>query len=637
MQQPKKHLNKKLLLIIFSCCCICNTVKANDSSTINALNKLRFQQVVQQKTPSILDSLKSTYALAKKIKHPIGQAEALKNLGIYYYFKRSFDSALYYYQQGAEILKNEAPNIVGISLHLNTGVVYFEQSKYKEAILQYLEAKNQATLLNDSAMMVRVLNNLANAESTAGNLQQAQQTLQEAVKWSTKNNPALPNIISTQALLYVKIGDTAMAINKYKEALELLKNTTNLKLKANTINNYANLLIAMGQTKEAAILYNEALKIFEEIGDKEGKLTIINQLANSAYREGNYTKALSLYQQVAEQAGDNLLLKKAVYYNLVLIYKKLGNYKSAYESLDILSVIKDSIGSIEIREAFEKLKTENAVQQAELKTEKIAFKAEKEKLILSKRIAWLTIGLIFSIGITGIVLYLRQRQQWKAKQQHLESIQQKAELEMQLFRTQMNPHFFFNALYSIQNYILNNNALESSRYLGKFARLTRAILEWNAQPFVPIQKEMTILEDYLSLEQLRFEDRFTFSINCSEDIAKTYQIPTMMLQPFFENAIVHGFKKINNAGFISIHFNADVNTSTLQVTIEDNGTGLQPKEDNPINIEKKSIALNLTKKRLELLSAQFKRNFYFELIDKKQINKEQTGVLVNVYLPLIEA
>jgi tetratricopeptide (TPR) repeat protein len=637
MQQPKKHLNKKLLLIIFSCCCICNTVKANDSSTINALNKLRFQQVVQQKTPSILDSLKSTYALAKKIKHPIGQAEALKNLGIYYYFKRSFDSALYYYQQGAEILKNEAPNIVGISLHLNTGVVYFEQSKYKEAILQYLEAKNQATLLNDSAMMVKVLNNLANAESTAGNLQQAQQTLQEAVKWSTKNNPALPNIISTQALLYVKIGDTAMAINKYKEALELLKNTTNLKLKANTLNNYGNILLALGNTKEANSLHNEALQIFEQIGDKEGKLTILNQFANTAFKNGDYKKALMLYKQIAEQANDNLLLKKAVYTNLVFTYKKLGDYKNAFESIEILTSVKDSIGSIEIREAFEQLKTENAVHQAELKTEKIAFKAEKEKLTLSKQIAWLTIGLILSLGITGIVLYLRQRQQWKAQQQQLQSIQQKTELEMQLFRTQMNPHFFFNALYSIQNYVLNNNALESSRYLGKFARLTRAILEWNAQPFVLIEKEITILEDYLSLEQLRFEGRFTYTIHCSEEIASNYQIPTMILQPFLENAIIHGLSKISWPGLITITFTENTATNTLQVSIDDNGIGIQPKLPNDDNKEKKSIALELTTKRLQLLSNQFNRNFYFDLINKKELNNDQSGVLVNVYLPLTEA
>jgi sensor histidine kinase YesM len=190
------------------------------------------------------------------------------------------------------------------------------------------------------------------------------------------------------------------------------------------------------------------------------------------------------------------------------------------------------------------------------------------------------------LGITGIVLYLRQRQQWKAQQQQLQSIQQKTELEMQLFRTQMNPHFFFNALYSIQNYVLNNNALESSRYLGKFARLTRAILEWNAQPFVLIEKEITILEDYLSLEQLRFEGRFTYTIHCSEEIASNYQIPTMILQPFLENAIIHGLSKISLPGLITITFTENTATNTLQVSIDDNGIGIQPKLPNDDNKEK---------------------------------------------------
>jgi sensor histidine kinase YesM len=234
-------------------------------------------------------------------------------------------------------------------------------------------------------------------------------------------------------------------------------------------------------------------------------------------------------------------------------------------------------------------------------------------------------------------LYLRQRQQWKAQQQQLQSIQQKTELEMQLFRTQMNPHFFFNALYSIQNYVLNNNALESSRYLGKFARLTRAILEWNAQPFVLIEKEITILEDYLSLEQLRFEGRFTYVIHCSEEIASNYQIPTMILQPFLENAIIHGLSKISWPGLITITFTENTATNTLQVSIDDNGIGIQPKLPNDDNKEKKSIALELTTKRLQLLSNQFNRNFYFDLMNKKELNNDQSGVLVNVYLPLTEA
>lgn len=622
-------LMRFIILLIAGIIC-CKTVVAQDTAAINKQNKEIFLKIIQQKNENITDSVQQTLNAAKKIKYNNGQAEALKNYGLYYYFKKNYDSALYFYKEGIEILKDKEPTSTLISLHINTGVVLYEQAKYKEAIEQYLSAKTLAVSLNDSAMMVKILINLSNSETTINNTPQALQTITDAIKWNGNNKAVLPNLLVSQAALFAKTGDTVNALKNYKLSADLLSNTPNLKLKANTLNNYGNLLYATGDRKAAETLHNEALAIFETINDTEGRLTIMNQMANNAFVQGNYAKALSIYKEVAIQADDNLPLKRSVYTNLVLTYKNIGDYKNAFESLNILNAVNDSISNTEIRKTIEKLKTENAVQQAEIKS-------EREKLTLSNRIVWLTIGLIVALCIIGIVLLSRQKQKLKAQKQQLENIRQKSELEMQLFRTQMNPHFFFNALYSIQNYMLTNNALQSSRYLGKFARLARAILEGNAQPFVPVEKELSILEDYLSLEQLRFEDKFTYNIYCDEEIAANYQIPTMVLQPFIENAIIHGLAKTKYDGVINVNIDIEKNTSRLVATIDDNGTGIQPKDESAEQkAEKKSMALALTKKRLELLSAQYKNDFHFEITDKKLINTNDSGVKVVVYLPLIE-
>ena len=609
-----------------------------DTNYVNQLNKSQFLQVIQQSNLFIVDSLQKTVLIAKKISFKKGEAEALKNIGVYYYLQRKLDTAQGFYEKALTILKNSPINNVVISLQLNIGLLYYERGDYKTAVNKYLEARNNAISINDSAMMVKVLINLSNTEAVIGNIIQAQKTLDEAILWMPFNNPSLPNILFSQASLYTKSGDTTKAIANYKQLLPLLQSTTNPKLKANTLNNYGNLLYALGNFEKATELHKEALKIYQQLNDKEGILTILNQNANYAFKKGEYKKAMLLYEQAAAEVGDNLQLKKTFYTNLNIIYIQLGNYKKAHEALSILSVLQDSINGAEIRKAIDVLKTENAVQQAEMKTEQIAFKAEKDKLTLSKQIAWLTIGLISALCIAGVFMYLRQRQQWKTEKQTIESLKQKSELEIQLFRTQMNPHFFFNALYSIQNYILNNNVLESSRYLGKFARLARAILEWNEQPNVAIAKEISILEDYLSLEQLRFENRFSFNIICNEDVAADYTIPTMIIQPFVENAILHGLNKINYDGFITITIETIEEEALLKVSINDNGIGINASEKKEnINPNKKSMALQLTQKRLTLLSTQYHKKYYFELIDKKQINSLETGTIVNVYLPLLEA
>ncbi len=622
------------LLLIF----ISNTVFSQDSNYINQLNKSQFLKVIQRSDPFIKDSMQKTLLMAKKISFKKGEAEALKNIGIYYFYNQSLDTAQNYYQQALATLKQSPINNVTISLHLNMGFLYFEKGKYKASISEYLIARNLAISINDSGMMVKVLNNLANTETTIGDNEQAKKTLDEALKWMPYNNPIIVTILSTQASLYKKTGDTAKAIDTYSRLLPLLQSNSNPRLKATILFNYGNLLFDSGKLEKSTALHNESLLIFQQINDKEGILSVLNAKANYYFKKEAFEKARVLYEEIAAQAGDDLLLKKTIYTNLNIIYERMGNYKKAHQALTVLSVIKDSVTGAEIRKAIDVLKTENAVQQAEMKTEQITFKAEKEKLTLSKKIAWLTIGLISAICIAGIFVYLRQRQQWKAEKQTIENLRQKSELEIQLFRTQMNPHFFFNALYSIQNYILHNNVLESSRYLGKFARLARAILEWNEQPFVAITKEISILEDYLSLEQLRFENRFSFTIICEEEVAAEFAIPTMIVQPFVENAIIHGLSNCSYEGLITITIEAIEEKALLKVSINDNGIGIQEsakKEKKDSN--KKSMALQLTQKRLNLLSAQYSKKYFLELIDKKQNNSFETGTLVNLYLPLIEA
>jgi LytS/YehU family sensor histidine kinase len=211
-----------------------------------------------------------------------------------------------------------------------------------------------------------------------------------------------------------------------------------------------------------------------------------------------------------------------------------------------------------------------------------------------------------------------------------------SELEMKALRTQINPHFIFNSMNSINRMILDSDAAGASRYLGQFSRLVRLILENSENARVSLHNELAMLESYIQLEDMRFKGRIGYKINVSETIDQenTY-LPAMMLQPFVENAIWHGLmhKPVDQKGFINIgiHEEEDV----LICMIEDNGVG----RENAVQLQEKSIlktksmGLQITERRLKLLNKN-KVTEMINIVDLKDPDLNALGTRVNISIPL---
>jgi ligand-binding sensor domain-containing protein len=185
-------------------------------------------------------------------------------------------------------------------------------------------------------------------------------------------------------------------------------------------------------------------------------------------------------------------------------------------------------------------------------------------------------------------------------QEKLEMEKSILELEQEAARLQMNPHFIFNCLNSIQGFISTNDPFQAKKYLAKFAKLMRLILENAREEFIPLQNEINMLENYLELEKLTTRPAFGFSIVTDDSIdPQRIQIPPMMIQPFVENAIVHGIRKKETPGFISINFT--IEGDVLKCTISDDGIGrLKASAMNATTrSHHKSTAIPVTQKRLE--------------------------------------
>jgi hypothetical protein len=207
---------------------------------------------------------------------------------------------------------------------------------------------------------------------------------------------------------------------------------------------------------------------------------------------------------------------------------------------------------------------------------------------------WATIGggLLLISALSGFFL-LRERR----KKREQELLFQITQLEHAALHAQMNPHFVFNALNSIQNFVLHNDAKQAATYLARFARVIRQTLRSSVDGRHHLGEELMMLETYLGLEKLRFKDGFSFTIEVDPLLPKDeIVLPPLLIQPFVENAIIHGLKDRKKGGQISVRFTGT--TDNLVVVIEDNGKGYTLNDSN----KPESLGMDITRRRLDMMN-----------------------------------
>jgi len=208
--------------------------------------------------------------------------------------------------------------------------------------------------------------------------------------------------------------------------------------------------------------------------------------------------------------------------------------------------------------------------------------------------------------------------------------------QLTALRSQMNPHFIFNALNSVQRYILKGDVDQANKYLSKFSRLQREVLNNSSQDFISLEKEIEILELYLQLEQLRFDDKFEYHIHVDKQIDPgEVKIPPMVVQPFVENAIWHGLMPRLGPKNVEIRFTLSPE-DLLHCSICDNGIGraasarLKNNHDGaPLH---QSKGLSLVHERLHILEQLYQRPYLVEVVDKTDPSGVVEGTEVNLTL-----
>ncbi|TMI91781.1 MAG: histidine kinase, partial [Bacteroidetes bacterium] len=227
-----------------------------------------------------------------------------------------------------------------------------------------------------------------------------------------------------------------------------------------------------------------------------------------------------------------------------------------------------------------------------------------------------------------------KEQEWKLKElesenKHVELQKQSAELEMQALRAQMNPHFIFNSLSSINHFILKNESKRASNYLTRFSRLIRMVLINSQKPLITLQDELEMLRIYLDMERLRFKNSFDYVISFINEIdSENVFVPPLILQPFCENTLWHGLMHKDGHGHLAIDLSMENNI--LQCVIADNGIGREKAEEMKSKTaeREKSLGLQITTQRLALLNQNKNVQTFYIIEDILDENKNVIGTKV---------
>ncbi|MEJ2903411.1 histidine kinase [Pedobacter panaciterrae] len=373
-------------------------------------------------------------------------------------------------------------------------------------------------------------------------------------------------------------------------------------------------------------LYFNYLKKHNNLND-----IAFNNLATSFIRNKQPDSAIKYYREGIELEKKNLFKKrKGLYYNgLKDAYVLKGDFARAMEAADSAYTIElrnfQAIEAVKIAELQEKYETEKKDQSIQELNERNKL---NEAAIKQQRWTLVLLTLIFlSIFLFFYILYNQQR--LKQKNRLLKSENQRLNIEQKLLQTQLNPHFIFNAIANLQSLIASGHVEEPVCYLNSFSSLLRGVLEQNRKDFIELSEELNSLNNYIRLQQMRYVGVFDYQIIVDEGLNLEHiLIPPMLIQPFVENAIEHGFRLISHKGMLNISFNK-VN-EMLFISVDDNGSGLR---SNDVNKQKKqSLAQVILRERLALLFSSHEQSAKFTVNDKK----EGHGVIAEITIPLIE-
>ncbi|HJP64281.1 MAG TPA: histidine kinase, partial [Mucilaginibacter sp.] len=402
----------------------------------------------------------------------------------------------------------------------------------------------------------------------------------------------------------------------------------------------------LNKYEDAFACLNRSIALYDTIGAKNNSSIALGHLANlyliapddvlrKQYIDPaqKMSKALELQLRAVKLAEETKSLSTEAdqWRNLSRVYEKQKNYSKALESYRNYSDLTDSISNDKKREEITRLniRYDYEKKEAALKAENLKRQGEVSRQRVIKN-ASIIVGLTLLLTAAITFVLYKRRKDAREKQLEAEHRVQVTETEMKALRAQLNPHFIFNSLNSIGDYIARHDKETADIYLSRFAKLMRMILENSEQENISLADDLKALELYIQLEALRLGQKLLYNIEVDDDIdPEVTLVPPMLLQPFVENSIWHGISPKNGNGLINIR--VKMNSGMVEYTVQDNGIGrLRSAElkKNRLKPGRRSFGIKVTQSRIDMINAAKKSDATVELTDLEE------GTKVSIKLPL---
>ncbi len=486
------------------------------------------------------------------------------------------------------ILKNQTISVnQKIEIQEGLGDVYFKLKEYQSSLSQYQSAlklakteQNTAKITNLNIKISAVLEatgQIAKAEgfllqpqadAIKGNSEKSAIQSQNAAEFYSRNNNIDKEVLQRKITLKnleeaelneVVIEDEEVAISKPKVKYDL-----------------GNALLKQKNFKEAIPILEESAAEAETSSDILTQKNAVQRLSEAYASLGDDSKALSNYRQYVSIV-DKLYQQKEDEINaIVALNRDLSEKQNRITSLEKDRELSES--------KFQLYQTENQLTVENDRRQKLIIYALLSGLLL----------LLFSL-----FWMIRSNKQKKLANNLL---------ALRSLRTQMNPHFIFNALNSVNSFIAQNDERTANRYLTDFSTLMRSVLNNSEEDFISLEKEIELLELYLKLEHSRFKDKFDYELIVDKNIDQgQFQIPPMLLQPYVENAVWHGLRYKNEKGFLKVSL-SKVDEENIRIEISDNGIGREKSKALKTDYQKKqkSKGMQNIKQRIKILNEMYK-------------------------------
>lgn len=525
------------------------------------------------------------------------------------------------------------------SILANMGNMYGNEYGNKEQALEYYhQSLKLIEETGNKISMAFLINDMAVMYGSANNPLKSKEYYEKCLKIFEEEGRTedVAMVHCNLGVVLQRLGDSTAALNHFYKSLKL--GAKDNIVMAYTSNNIGMYYCYHGDFKKGLEYITKSLKLWEKLNSKRGMSHSFYNMAKCYVMQKKYDEARDYanraLQMAQETKNPQYTLDAA---NLLIdINKQNNNYKSAFEMLQIADNARDSMNNTSLI----KKQAQYQFEARELMLKEEQKQLEQLHVQKQKYFYWVfaLCVLLFATSLYMIYSRLRLRKERENKKLML----QIKDAEIKALQAQMNPHFIFNSLNSVLEYIRRSEKDEAMKYLTKFSRLIRLVLETSGKSMVSLHHELELLQLYVDLEKLRFANNFTYKIVVDENLdIHNIEIPAMIIQPFVENAILHGLQnKQKLMQEKNESYNAKLSLEFIQegkflkCVIEDNGVGREKAKQikEAKTLSHQSMGMRITEERLDLINRD---NWKVTFIDLHE-NGVVSGTRVEILTPLVE-